>query len=206
MATATTTPAAGDNFLEIRYTTDGSTWNSLGLINESNWQQPQFSLPITAWDDLKNLQVSIRSLNVSDVTPAVYLDGMSIDVEYAPAQELSKDTTASSSTAPGSFQLAATSSSADVIALSLSDNGEGVQEIAIKAVPATSLIFYDLDDPSFSLSSAIGDQPLVMPVYNFSSGDFVVVDTSDPNGCNGMSIDGCRAEGAYLGEAAFSVQ
>jgi hypothetical protein len=75
------------NLLDVRYSIDGENWESLGTIRESNWQNAQVSIPILDWDELKKLQISLVSFPVSDIAPVVYLDGMSLTVDYDPAEE-----------------------------------------------------------------------------------------------------------------------
>jgi hypothetical protein len=80
--TAIETDPQQKNLLDVRYSTDGENWKSLGTIGESNWQEVQLAVPITSWEELKVLQISVVSLPVSDIEPVVYLDGMSLTVNY----------------------------------------------------------------------------------------------------------------------------
>lgn len=74
-----------NNFLEILYTFDGAHWNSLGKVNEVSMKFRTFEIPVTAttsWSDLNQLQIKIKPIQRIDATPAVYLDGIKIDVLY----------------------------------------------------------------------------------------------------------------------------
>ncbi|MBI3638290.1 hypothetical protein HY227_00925 [Candidatus Wolfebacteria bacterium] len=73
---------APDPFLEIFYSLDGSNWKSLGGINSENWKNLNFDIPISSWDEIRNLQINIRSLSPVDLIPVVYIDGMLLEVEY----------------------------------------------------------------------------------------------------------------------------
>lgn len=73
------------DILEVRYSVDGENWQSLGMIGETNWQNARFPVPLTTWNDIKNLQITILSLPVSDVAPIVYLDGVVLTVDHQPS-------------------------------------------------------------------------------------------------------------------------
>lgn len=74
-----------NNFLEVFYTFDGSTWQSLGELNEISMKYRTFEIPVTAstsWTDMSNLQIKIESKKQLDDTPTVYLDGIKVEVLY----------------------------------------------------------------------------------------------------------------------------
>lgn len=76
---------ATNNFLEILYTFDGVTWNSLGKVNEISMKYRTFEIPVsatTSWNDMAQLQIKIERLSQMDETPTVYLDGMQVEVLY----------------------------------------------------------------------------------------------------------------------------
>lgn len=74
--------------LTIRYSMNGEPWLILGIVGESSWQNAHFDIPFTSWEDLNSLQVSFTSISVSDIAPIVYLDGMSLAVDYESADGL----------------------------------------------------------------------------------------------------------------------
>jgi hypothetical protein len=74
-----------ENLLEISYTLDGTTWNSLGQINKDNWANAEFVIPndtIKDWSAVQNIQIGIRSLSSTGDAPTIYLDAMTLSVEY----------------------------------------------------------------------------------------------------------------------------
>ncbi len=72
-----------DNFLEVSYSTDGSTWIPIQKVNEANWKDMTITLPLASWSDLANLQIRIAAIPTSlTVVPPVYLDGMLVEVHY----------------------------------------------------------------------------------------------------------------------------
>ena len=75
--------APDDNFLEVSYSTDGSTWIPIQKVNEANWKDLTITLPLANWSDFADLQVRIAAIPTSlTVLPPVYLDGMLVEVHY----------------------------------------------------------------------------------------------------------------------------
>ena len=73
------------DFLEVRYTTDGTTWKVLGGVTTVNWQDSTFVLNDTAiadWSDLAHLQIGLFSIDGTQVPTSVYLDAMDVSVSY----------------------------------------------------------------------------------------------------------------------------
>jgi hypothetical protein len=85
---AESSPVAQDNFMEIRYTLDGKEWKSLAMISKSDWQKGEFDISDSAlegWADLSLLQISLTPIVTIDTSPVVYLDAISLNVEYSNA-------------------------------------------------------------------------------------------------------------------------
>lgn len=68
-------------FLEVYYTLDGAEWHSLGKVSRADWKT-EFKIPVTEWDDISKLQVSIQSRPSVDELPEVYLDAMWLEADY----------------------------------------------------------------------------------------------------------------------------
>jgi hypothetical protein len=75
--------------LEVLYTLDGQNWKHLGFVTKSNWKNLELDIPEVNFDNLSNLQISLKSI-VSDFAPTIYLDGMILNIEYENNQSLSK--------------------------------------------------------------------------------------------------------------------
>lgn len=74
-----------NNFLEVFYTLDGVLWKSLGKVDEKSMKYRTFEIPTTAttsWADLSRIQIKVQLLDKIDLTPAVYLDGIAMEVLY----------------------------------------------------------------------------------------------------------------------------
>ena len=72
-----------NNFLEIRYSLDGTDWLSLGKVNALNFQNLTIPLPKLNWEDLSKIQISIIGIdNTLEKLPKVYLDGMFVEINY----------------------------------------------------------------------------------------------------------------------------
>jgi hypothetical protein len=77
-------PSVNDIF-EVVYTLDGENWDVLGVVRKDKWQDATFEIPyekITSWEDLSKLQVRLKVLPSFDSMPIVYLDAISLSVEY----------------------------------------------------------------------------------------------------------------------------
>jgi hypothetical protein len=81
---ATSTTEEFEEFLEVLYTLDGINWTRLGVFQGSNVRNAEFEIPRDAINpsDISKLQVSIKSKATVNAEPVIYLDGMSLDVEY----------------------------------------------------------------------------------------------------------------------------
>jgi hypothetical protein len=65
---------------DIHYTLDGQNWNYLGSVNENNWQNLTFDIPVNNWLDISKIQIKINSLPDTDYY--LYLESMWLEVEY----------------------------------------------------------------------------------------------------------------------------
>ena len=88
--TESSTPATSteEDHLEVRYSTDNENWHVLDAIP---WGAPlsgTLHLPITSWDELEHLQVSVRAVRAGEPDRTILLDGFSLAVQYRnPAEE-----------------------------------------------------------------------------------------------------------------------
>ncbi len=72
-----------NNFLMVSYSFDSSNWTELGKVNVENWRQLTFSLPVSSWAELRNLQIRVQGISSTvDPLPPVFLDGMLLEVHY----------------------------------------------------------------------------------------------------------------------------
>jgi hypothetical protein len=78
---ATSTFAISSKTLfDIHYTLDGQNWNYLGSVNENNWQNLTFDIPVNNWLDISKIQIKINSYPDTDYY--LYLESMWLEVEY----------------------------------------------------------------------------------------------------------------------------
>ena len=70
-----------DDLLSVRYTLDGETWNELGRITLSNWNDLSFKIPISSLDQISQLQISLMSLPTIDSTVTIFLDSIWLEAE-----------------------------------------------------------------------------------------------------------------------------
>jgi hypothetical protein len=76
---------------DIHYTLDGQNWNYLGSVNENNWQNLTFDIPVNNWLDISKIQIKINSLPDTDYY--LYLESMWLEVEYENVSEEISETT-----------------------------------------------------------------------------------------------------------------
>jgi hypothetical protein len=69
------------NFLEITYSVDGMSWNVLGYVNQSNWENFSADIPVSSWDDIDKIQIQLAPITSLDM-PAIYLDSMYLQIDY----------------------------------------------------------------------------------------------------------------------------
>ena len=74
--------ASSDAFFKISYSTDGVRWVFAGTVSAENFQNYSITVPVSSWDDLKNLQVMIDTLPTVDQKPDVYLESIALNVAY----------------------------------------------------------------------------------------------------------------------------
>jgi hypothetical protein len=72
--------SAPKTLFDIHYTLDGQNWNYLGSVNENNWQNLSFDIPVNNWLDISKIQIKINSLPDTDYY--LYLESMWLEVEY----------------------------------------------------------------------------------------------------------------------------
>jgi len=72
--------SASKTLFDIHYTLDGQNWNYLGSVNENNWQNLSFDIPVNNWLDISKIQIKINSLPNTDYY--LYLESMWLEVEY----------------------------------------------------------------------------------------------------------------------------
>ena len=80
-----------DQFMVVRYTLDGENWETVGTVGKDHWQDVEFEIPrdkIPTWKDLSTVQVSLTPIQSFDKSPVVYIDALSINVEYEEIKEL----------------------------------------------------------------------------------------------------------------------
>ena len=82
--TEATSTAKYPPFFEIEYTLDGVIWTTLGGVALKELQATQFEIPIpenATWDDLSKLQIHVKRVSNVDVSPTIFLDGMTLEIE-----------------------------------------------------------------------------------------------------------------------------
>jgi hypothetical protein len=71
------------NFLQVNYSLDGQSWFELQKVNVNNWPNFTVELPVSSWQDLRKVQISVEGIpsTIQDL-PQVSLDGMLVQAQY----------------------------------------------------------------------------------------------------------------------------
>ncbi|MEI6746944.1 MAG: hypothetical protein WCL34_13355 [Methylococcaceae bacterium] len=206
-----------DDVLEVLYTLDGTTWQSLGTVSAEHLNDATFEIPLEAvhnWDDLSGMQISVRSLSgLADAT-TLYLDGMQLEVAYGPLQkdvvaaqvELKEDARIAyiSSLPQRNLNITIGDSTSSGLILSRGKNSDDKEELVIHAAPGSAVVYND-NDSSFGLVSAVGDEPTHLPVYSFPPGQYTLISTTEPGACQSLTKTECLQGSYFIASAVFSV-
>ena len=68
--------------VKVQYTLDGTTWQTLGTVDMSNWKNASFAVALPGWDTLDHFQVSVTPVTTFDAAPTIYIDSMQMTVSY----------------------------------------------------------------------------------------------------------------------------
>lgn len=70
---------------EVLYTLDGTTWETLGFVEEYS-EDNIFEIPIedaSSWEDISKIQIGIqRATTLDGVQPVIFLDSVWLEIEY----------------------------------------------------------------------------------------------------------------------------
>lgn len=72
----------GEEFIDVSYSVDGIRWVSVGKVSIGNFRDYTVKIPINNWEDLKKIQIMLNVIPTVEEKPDIYLDGMSITVDY----------------------------------------------------------------------------------------------------------------------------
>ncbi len=91
-----TTDIPTEDFLQLKYTLDGVTWQNLGTVNASNYKNISFEINSTEsgtdmlkWGNLAHFQISVATLLSDDKLPNIYLDSVYVEANYESIPKIS---------------------------------------------------------------------------------------------------------------------
>lgn len=216
-ATSTQPASTGDALLEVLYTLDGTTWQSLGVRTQEELSNATFEIPLTSvsnWNDLSQLQVSVRSLSNVNTAITLYLDGMLLSVAYQDhSQEVKDKEVQARSDAESAYRdslptrnltITVGSSTSPALTLSETADGNGKQALIVKA-PSGPLVIYNDSDPTYRFIYGIGEDPVSIEAYNFLPGSYTLISTMDPDACGTMTKEQCMNEPSFVASGGFSI-
>jgi hypothetical protein len=188
---------------EIMYTLDGETWNSLGKVRAEDLAYNTFEIPVTStstWDDISNIQIKIKSLVSQDSKPTIFVDGMSLVVEY----DKGDPNKVAEKADPKRYSMVVTAALGDIDPVISIDPDQG-SAITLTSRKGGSVLIYKDVTGDIVYSSGLGSSPLTVNSYIFDPGTFTLVITSRGDGCNGMTLEACEEDSDVVGTASFTV-
>ncbi len=204
---STPPPARAGDFVEVRYTLDGTTWNSLGTFDEAHIGESTFEIPLTdtsEWQDLSKLQVSIRSVTTLDSKPALYVDGMKLVVEYTGEKETKIDPAIDLATAP--LVVSSPVQVSGPLVLNLMTNEDGKPALDFTSPGGGELFLYRGSKETPVLTSGLGDQVLEIPAYFFYPDSYTAILVESSSACipkpNRIA---CENKTGFKGEWTFAI-
>lgn len=83
----------GQEFMDVSYSVDGIRWISVGKVGVNNLKNYKVTIPVSSWEELDKIQIMLNVIPTIEEKPDVYLDGMSLVVDYdRPFAEAANDT------------------------------------------------------------------------------------------------------------------
>ena len=197
-----TSDTNGDQFLEVLYTIDGSNWHILGTVDAEHLHYSVFEIPlpggITKWSDISNIQIAVKSLPTISNSPAVYLDGMQLQVDY---HEISADIFSSES----GLYIPVGQSDSNFFNFAIRKD-EKIEELVISgAAPIGNVAVFDAASSQNLLTTYVDGGTFILQPEYFGKGSYVFVVTNDPNSCSGLSLDACITSSNFIGKGEFTV-
>jgi hypothetical protein len=162
------------------------------------WKCLPFEIPesdFSNWKNLDKFQVSIQSISNLDGPAAIYLDGMSLEVEYGKEH---KD--------PKLFNISNIQNS-EKLSLHVREDDSPDDKLIIASSGNTlgSVAIYKGGEDFPILTTFAIDFSYVADASYFGSGDFVILTNQNPATCDHLTIDECRESSDHIGEASFSI-
>ncbi len=74
------------------------------------------------------------------------------------------------------------------------------------AEPGSLAIYDTAPNSNFFMVTGVGDQIVEISAENLGEGDFVVVNTAEPDGCTTLTFSECRAQSDFIAEQSLSIK
>lgn len=189
-----------EGFMEVLYTLDANDWHVLGVITMNNWRNASFDIPLTEWTDLSKLQISFRPKMNIDPFPAVYLDAMILSVEYdtPEVEEVSEN---------DMLTITEIVNKDDRLTISAKGGVLNPEQIVIETVLSElgNIAIYNTDTGRLVLTTWTDQPQYVADPSYLGVGQYLVITTRDPDGCNDRTFDACLQSTELISSASFSV-
>lgn len=193
-----------DLFMDVEYTIDGVEWKSLGTVGYSEWGRVSFNIPVTEWSDIEKLQIKLQPLQTIDTAPVVYVDGMTVEVNYGQTEE--EKTVEETASDIKKYQILNITQAEKITVDTQKDPDQGVI-VLLTPKDDGAFVVYSANDPQFSFTKSVSkDTTEEIPLYNFIPGEFTLIFTKRNDQCSGLTLDECRSDGQYIDEISFIIK
>lgn len=199
---STQTEEPTDSFMEVLYTLDGTTWNSLGKIGRNNWQNISFDIPLVSWDDLAQFQIELKPIQTIDTYPTIYLDAMILSVEYESEAKVDVKE------AQPIYEITNIQNTGTKIVLSNEGTILSPDQILITSDNDVlgGIAVYNKDTDTILLTTNVGQKTYPLDLSYFGEGNYTVINTKDPDFCSARKLSECLSANDFIGSATFSVK
>lgn len=208
-------PVSAEPLIAVSYRLDDGEWKVAGNVGQSDWQDAQFDIVLADWQDISKLQVRLEILPTSAEMPAIYLDGMRLDVQHnrtpivvPSVSEIIADL-AIFDASKGFFLLPL---SANIVPPNMLPVAAPTIALADTLILESSsreprgLVIYRISDGILLVNTFVGagNESAHSGEY-FGEGEFAMITTAVPDQCEELSLVDCRAHQGYLDEKLFSI-
>lgn len=189
----------------IRYTLDGTTWNDLGGVNIANWSDASFEIPITeitSWENLQNLQVSVEVPLRFDISPIIYLDTVSLEIEYLESTQIEVF-----NVIPQVYSVSELTNTSSDFTVSHQGGLETPERLLVTSAQAEmgGIVVYNSTSGERLLTTWNPEFDYSLDLSYLGEGSFIIIQTSDLDSCASRTLEECRDAPDALAYSTFSI-
>jgi hypothetical protein len=203
---AVAAPMLADGLLQVAYSLDGTTWTPLGTVTDISNHAPSFIFPdevLSDWSTLDKLQVKISPVLSINAPSKVYVRNIRAEVSYVTREE-AKTADLNERSDQKHYSISAIDLKTEHVLLSIQKDPDQGDILVVRTSGQGALYIYDKDG-ALVTNTGVGEDGLPFPAYNFTPGDFTIVYTTQPTGCDALILDACLKAKGFVEAAHFTV-